>query len=226
VHLTAGQALAPHPHGGRRSVDPTASHLACLGVQRVERDLPTMHIKPGYDRHQGLLRVPVTCHPARNDLAPSRRRPGSCHLCAKGSGLSAGLSFLHEQGSTSEIGLSRFSSNQRCPRGSGPRSRHATARGGRRGEATGGYGRYAGRCARERSPRAGQTPALRRHRRPEGRTKSHRLTARSPVRLPHARRHAGAARLRITTQLQATKSPPRSGAREEQPPGGPQPACR
>src|SRR4051812_31973012 len=42
-----------------------------------------MHIKPGYDRHQGLLRVPATCHPARNHLAPSRRRPGSCHLCVR-----------------------------------------------------------------------------------------------------------------------------------------------
>jgi hypothetical protein len=29
------------------------------GVQGVERDLPAVHINPGYDRHQGLLRVPA-----------------------------------------------------------------------------------------------------------------------------------------------------------------------
>ena len=41
--------------GRRRGVDPTACHLTRLGVQRVEGDLRSMHVKPGYDRHQGLL---------------------------------------------------------------------------------------------------------------------------------------------------------------------------
>jgi hypothetical protein len=45
-----------------------------------------MHVKPGYDRHQGLLRVPAVAIRA-NHLAPSRRRPGSCHLCAMTSGV-------------------------------------------------------------------------------------------------------------------------------------------
>ena len=47
--------LAHARHGRRRGVDPPAHHLARLGVQRVEGDLRSMHIKPGYDRHQGLL---------------------------------------------------------------------------------------------------------------------------------------------------------------------------
>ena len=42
-------------HRRRRRIDPAAHHLARLGVQRVEGDLRSMHIKPGYDRHQGLL---------------------------------------------------------------------------------------------------------------------------------------------------------------------------
>jgi hypothetical protein len=51
---------------------PSAHHLARFGVQRVEGDLRSMHVKPGYDRHQGLLRVPAVAYRA-NDLAPSRR---------------------------------------------------------------------------------------------------------------------------------------------------------
>jgi len=53
--LPAGEALHPARHRRRRRVDPTAAHLARLGVQRVEGDLRSMHIKPGYDRHRGLL---------------------------------------------------------------------------------------------------------------------------------------------------------------------------
>jgi hypothetical protein len=37
----------------RRGVDPTARDFSRLGVQRVEGDLRAMHVKPGYDRHQG-----------------------------------------------------------------------------------------------------------------------------------------------------------------------------
>jgi hypothetical protein len=50
---------AAHRDGCRRGIDPTATHLARLAVQRVEGDLRSMHVKPGYDRHQGLLRVPA-----------------------------------------------------------------------------------------------------------------------------------------------------------------------
>ena len=63
--LAAAEALRPAPDRRRRGVDPTAPHLTRLGVQRVERDLRSMHIKPGYDRHQGLLYSSGTCHLAR-----------------------------------------------------------------------------------------------------------------------------------------------------------------
>jgi hypothetical protein len=55
LDLPAGEALHPARHGRRRRIDPAAHHLTRIGVQRVESDLRTMHIKPGYDRHQGLL---------------------------------------------------------------------------------------------------------------------------------------------------------------------------
>src|SRR3954470_18759329 len=77
------QSAPPTQHRGRRGVDPAPPDLTRFGLQRVERELPPVHIEPGYDRHQGLLRVPAKLPPARNDLAPSRRRPGSCHLCAE-----------------------------------------------------------------------------------------------------------------------------------------------
>jgi hypothetical protein len=55
LDLLAAEPSGPPRHGARRGIDPPAHHLARLGVQRVEGDLRSMHVKPGYDRHQGLL---------------------------------------------------------------------------------------------------------------------------------------------------------------------------
>ena len=55
VDLAALEALRPARDGRRRRVDPAATHLARLRLERVEGDLRSMHVKPGYDRHWGLL---------------------------------------------------------------------------------------------------------------------------------------------------------------------------
>jgi hypothetical protein len=55
VDLAPDEAACRARHGRRRRVDSTARHLARFGVQRVEGDLRAMHVKPGYDRHQGVL---------------------------------------------------------------------------------------------------------------------------------------------------------------------------
>jgi hypothetical protein len=55
IDLPAAQALHPARHRRRRRLDPTTHHLTRLGVQRVKGDLRSMHVKPGYDRHRGLL---------------------------------------------------------------------------------------------------------------------------------------------------------------------------
>jgi len=55
VDFAAREARDPARRGRRRGVDPAACHLTRFGVQRVEGDMRTMHVKPGYDRHQGLL---------------------------------------------------------------------------------------------------------------------------------------------------------------------------
>jgi hypothetical protein len=67
----ASEPRRPPRHGRRRRIDPTAHHLARVGIQRVEGDLRSMHIKPGYNRHQGLLRVPAIAYRA-NHLAPRK----------------------------------------------------------------------------------------------------------------------------------------------------------
>ena len=55
VHLAAPEALHPAPDGRRLRLNAATAHLTRRGVQRVESDLRSMHVKPGYDRHQGLL---------------------------------------------------------------------------------------------------------------------------------------------------------------------------
>jgi hypothetical protein len=45
-----------------------ASRRPC--VQRVDGDLRSMHIKPGDDRHQGLLRVPAIAYRANDRVEP------------------------------------------------------------------------------------------------------------------------------------------------------------
>jgi hypothetical protein len=53
VDLAPAEARRPAADGRRRGVDPAAFDLARFGVQRVEGDLRSMHVKPGYGRHQG-----------------------------------------------------------------------------------------------------------------------------------------------------------------------------
>jgi hypothetical protein len=55
MDLAARETRYPARDGRRPGVDPTARDLTRLGVQRVEGDLRSMHVKPSYDRHQGLL---------------------------------------------------------------------------------------------------------------------------------------------------------------------------
>jgi hypothetical protein len=55
THLTPSKAPNPALHGRRRGVDPTTTDLARLRVERIEGELRSMHVKPGYDRHRGLL---------------------------------------------------------------------------------------------------------------------------------------------------------------------------
>jgi hypothetical protein len=55
VDLAAIEAPGPARDRARRRVDPTTADLARLGVERIESDLRSMHVKPDYDRHRGLL---------------------------------------------------------------------------------------------------------------------------------------------------------------------------
>jgi hypothetical protein len=61
VQLAPAEAPGPASDRRRRGIDPTAAHLPRVDVERVESDLPAMHVKPGYDRHQGLLRRRRDC---------------------------------------------------------------------------------------------------------------------------------------------------------------------
>ena len=70
----AREAPGPARHRLRRRRDPATRHLARIGVERVEGDLRSMHVKPGYDRHRGLLYSSGICHLARVSRA-ERRRP-------------------------------------------------------------------------------------------------------------------------------------------------------
>jgi hypothetical protein len=81
MHLTAAKAFRPARHGRRRRGDAATHHLTRLGVQRVESDLRSMHIQPGYDRIRAASTAPAL--PPRASL--SRRAEGalsSCHLRA------------------------------------------------------------------------------------------------------------------------------------------------
>jgi hypothetical protein len=55
MHLLAGKAPNPLANTLRCSANPATPKLSRLAVQSVESDLRSMHIKPGYDRHWGLL---------------------------------------------------------------------------------------------------------------------------------------------------------------------------
>jgi hypothetical protein len=55
VDLLAREPLHPRPNSLRRGRYPATAHLARPLVKSVEGDLRSMHVKPGYDRHWGLL---------------------------------------------------------------------------------------------------------------------------------------------------------------------------
>jgi hypothetical protein len=81
-HRSAGRQTVPPPqHRRRRGTDPPTTDLTRLSVQRVEGDRRSMHVKPGYDRHQGpppssgdcLTREPSRAEPKGPQLMPSLR---------------------------------------------------------------------------------------------------------------------------------------------------------
>src|SRR5262249_18523530 len=93
----AAEARDPAPDGRRARIDPAATQLPRLRVERVEGDLLSVHVESGYDRHRGLLRAPCFSYRA-NDLAPSQGRPYFMPSCD--GGLVAGNSgILKEWGS-------------------------------------------------------------------------------------------------------------------------------
>ena len=55
LDLLPREAANPSGNGGASRGDPATAHLPRLDIKRIECDLTSMHIEPGYDRHQGLL---------------------------------------------------------------------------------------------------------------------------------------------------------------------------
>jgi hypothetical protein len=58
VDLAAREPTDPPFDRRPCGLDPTARELTSLGIQRVERDLRAMHIKPGEHSHRRLLPTP------------------------------------------------------------------------------------------------------------------------------------------------------------------------
>ena len=73
VHLLARKAGDPRADGLAISANPATVNLARHGVQRIEGDLRSMHIKPGYDRHQG---PPLKLRPRRHPRVSRTERRG------------------------------------------------------------------------------------------------------------------------------------------------------
>ncbi len=55
MDLLAGEAPNPLANRTRCGANPATVDLARLVVESVEGDLRSVHVKPGYDRHWGLL---------------------------------------------------------------------------------------------------------------------------------------------------------------------------
>ena len=55
VDVLAGEPLGPPTNGVGGRVNAAAVDLARLIVESVESNLRSVHVKPGYDRHRGLL---------------------------------------------------------------------------------------------------------------------------------------------------------------------------
>jgi hypothetical protein len=51
LDLLTRETLDPGANSRRCRVTAAAAQLPRLGIERVERDLSSMHVKPGYDRH-------------------------------------------------------------------------------------------------------------------------------------------------------------------------------
>src|SRR6266498_4475625 len=82
--LTTRKLLKPLPHrSSRRGHDPAAPNLTRLAVERLVRDLPSMHIQCDYDPHRDLLelrrderhRVRTTLEPRRSHYMSSLWSP-------------------------------------------------------------------------------------------------------------------------------------------------------
>ena len=54
LHLTARETLPPALDGRRHGIDPTPAYLTAPNLERVDGDLPPVHVKPSDDRHRGL----------------------------------------------------------------------------------------------------------------------------------------------------------------------------
>src|SRR5207247_4659122 len=76
--LTTRELLKPLAHrSSRRGHDPAAPNLTRLAVERLVRDLPSMHIQCDYDPHRDLLELRRhQRHRVRNTLEPR----GSHHI--------------------------------------------------------------------------------------------------------------------------------------------------
>jgi hypothetical protein len=74
LNALAGKALHPGADSGAARLDPAAAELTRFGIEGIKGDLSSMHVEPGYDRHQGPpLRSGWTSY--ANDLALSQGRP-------------------------------------------------------------------------------------------------------------------------------------------------------
>ncbi len=55
LDLLPRETANPAGNGGGSRCDPATAHLPRLGIKGIEGELSSVHVEPGYDRHQGLL---------------------------------------------------------------------------------------------------------------------------------------------------------------------------
>src|SRR6266545_230978 len=111
LRLASGEASKPLTHRlTRRRGDPAAPNLASRQLDRLESDLPAVHIQSAYDLHRDLLELhglerpaclprlsrggPTTCHlygafrsemPSANERLSPRSASSHCNRCVAGS---------------------------------------------------------------------------------------------------------------------------------------------
>src|SRR6266545_6845050 len=80
LRLASGEASKPLTHRlTRRRGDPAAPNLASRQLDRLESDLPAVHIQSAYDLHRDLLELHGLERPACLPRL-SRGGPTTCHL--------------------------------------------------------------------------------------------------------------------------------------------------